>query len=299
MKFDIYQTITDRIIEQLENNEIPWRKPWVNVCNGAFNRVSKRPYSLLNQLLLSHTGEYASFKQWTELGGTIRKGEKSEFVVFWTFLKKVKQTEDGEETEEKIPVLKYYRVFHISQVEGVEPLETVTLSESIQPIERADQVIDDYVKREKVTYVEELCNKACYSPLLDMVTVPCKKQYKEIAEFYSTTFHELTHSTGHKKRLNRFDESSFGKEAYSKEELVAEIGSASILNLLGIETSQSFENSTAYISSWLKRLKNDKRLIVSAAGKAEKAIKLILDILDQEFISETKYIEENSKVITL
>lgn len=90
MKFDIYQTITQRIIEQLKHNEIPWRKSWVNVCNGAFNRVSKRPYSLLNQLLLSHTGEYASFKQWSELGGTIRKGEKSEIVVFWSFLKKVK-----------------------------------------------------------------------------------------------------------------------------------------------------------------------------------------------------------------
>ena len=293
MKFDIYKTITDRIIEQLENNEIPWRKSWLNVCNGAFNRVSKRPYSLLNQLLLSHTGEYASFKQWSELGGTIRKGEKSEIVVFWTFLKKVK-TEDGEEIEEKIPILKYYRVFHISQVDGVEPLETVELSESIQPIEQADNVIDDYVKRERVTYVEKMCNDAYYSPLLDMVTVPCKKQYEEVAEFYSTTFHELTHSTGHKKRLNRFEVSSFGKEAYSKEELVAEIGSASILNLLGIETSQSFENSAAYISAWLKRLKNDKRLIVSAAGKAEKAVNLILN-RNQETIGE----KEEEKVITL
>ena len=293
MKFDIYKTITDRIIEQLENNEIPWRKSWLNVCNGAFNRVSKRPYSLLNQLLLSHTGEYASFKQWSELGGTIRKGEKSEIVVFWTFLKKVK-TEDGEEIEEKIPILKYYRVFHISQVDGVEPLETVELSESIQPIEQADNVIDDYVKRERVTYVEKMCNDAYYSPLLDMVTVPCKKQYEEVAEFYSTTFHELTHSTGHKKRLNRFEVSSFGKEAYSKEELVAEIGSASILNLLGIETSQSFENSAAYISAWLKKLKNDKRLIVSAAGKAEKAVNLILN-RNQETIGE----KEEEKVITL
>lgn len=293
MKFDIYKTITDRIIEQLENNEIPWRKSWLNVCNGAFNRVSKRPYSLLNQLLLSHTGEYASFKQWSELGGTIRKGEKSEIVVFWTFLNKVK-TEDGDEIKEKIPILKYYRVFHISQVDGVEPLETVELSESIQPIEQADNVIDDYVKRERVTYVEKMCNDAYYSPLLDMVTVPCKKQYEEVAEFYSTTFHELTHSTGHKKRLNRFEVSSFGKEAYSKEELVAEIGSASILNLLGIETSQSFENSAAYISAWLKKLKNDKRLIVSAAGKAEKAVNLILN-RNQETIGE----KEEEKVITL
>lgn len=294
MKFDIYQTITQRIIEQLKHNEIPWRKSWVNVCNGAFNRVSKRPYSLLNQLLLSHTGEYASFKQWSELGGTIRKGEKSEIVVFWSFLKKVK-TEGGDEIEEKIPILKYYRVFHISQVDGVEPLETVTLPDSIQPIEQADNVIDDYVKRERVTYVEEMCNDAYYSPLLDMVTVPCKKQYEEVAEFYSTTFHELTHSTGHKKRLNRFEVSSFGKEAYSKEELVAEIGSASILNLLGIETSQSFENSAAYISAWLKRLKNDKRLIVSAAGKAEKAVNLILN-RNQETIGEK---EKEEKVITL
>ena len=106
-----------------------------------------------------------------------------------------------------------------------------------------------------------------------------KEQYQEISEYYSTTFHELTHSTGHKNRLNRLESgavASFGTETYSKEELVAEIGSASLMNLLGIETIKSFRNSTAYIQNWLQVLRNDNKFIVSASSKAEKAVNYIL-----------------------
>ena len=106
-----------------------------------------------------------------------------------------------------------------------------------------------------------------------------KEQYKAINEYYSTTFHELTHSTGHKNRLNRLQTgavAAFGGEEYSKEELVAEIGSASLMNMLGIETTKTFRNSAAYIQSWLKVLKNDNKFIVSAASKAEKAVNYIL-----------------------
>lgn len=114
---------------------------------------------------------------------------------------------------------------------------------------------------------------------MDCVVVPMKEQYKLINEYYSTTFHELTHSTGHKTRLDRLQTgavAAFGSENYSKEELVAEIGSASIMNLLGIETTKTFRNSAAYIQSWIKVLKNDNKFIVSAASKAEKAVNFIL-----------------------
>jgi len=118
-------------------------------------------------------------------------------------------------------------------------------------------------------------------PLIDTVVVPLKEQYSNISEYYSTTFHELVHSSGSKNRLNRLETSnlaSFGSETYSKEELVAEIGSASILNYLGIETKGTFQNSASYIESWLQVLRNDNKFIVSASSKAEKAVNYILGI---------------------
>ena len=116
-----------------------------------------------------------------------------------------------------------------------------------------------------------------YRPSTDEIVLPIRKQFVSTAEYYSTVFHELTHSTGHKSRLNRLDRTAFfGTEAYSKEELVAEIGAATLVNFCGLETPASFRNNAAYIQNWLQVLKNDTRFIVSAAGKAEKAVNLIL-----------------------
>ena len=277
MKKDVYEMVTDRIIEQLEQGVISWEKPWGGVIDGAYNRISKKPYSLLNQMLLQHSGEYATFKQWSELGGHIRKGEKAEIVVFWKLQPYEEENADGEKIIKQIPLLRYYNVFHISQVEGVEPLAKPF--EDVKPIEEADRVIADYVKRENIDFEECASNQAYYSPSFDRVVVPMKQQYKNINEYYSTTFHELTHSTGHKNRLNRLQTgavAAFGSETYSKEELVAEIGSASLMNMLGIETPKTFRNSAAYIQSWLKVLRNDNKFIVSASSKAEKAVNYIM-----------------------
>lgn len=277
-KVNVYEMVTDRIIAELEKGIIPWEKPWTGVRSGAYNRVSKKAYSLLNQMLLKHTGEYATFKQWADLGGHIKKGEKSEIVVFWKIFEKEETNPDtGEKEVQKIPMLRYYNVFHISQVEGVEPL-AIPFRE-VEPIEEADRIINDYVTREHIGFTECASNEAYYSPSKDCVVVPMKEQYKHINEYYSTTFHELTHSTGHKSRLDRLQTgavAAFGSETYSKEELVAEIGSASIMNLLEIETKKTFRNSAAYIQNWLQVLKNDSKFIVSAAGKAEKAVNYIM-----------------------
>lgn len=277
MSTNVYQLVTDRIIEELQKGNIPWEKPWTGVRSGAFNRISKKPYSLLNQMLLKHEGEYATFKQWSELGGKIRKGEKSEIVVFWKIFEKEEINDKGEKEKVAIPLLRYINVFHISQVEGVEPLKQPF--NEVTPIEEADKIIIDYVTREHITFEEKASDKAFYSPSRDCVVVPMKEQYKHINEYYSTTFHELTHSTGHPSRLDRLKTgavAAFGSETYSKEELVAEIGSATILNTLGIETAKTFRNSAAYIQNWLHVLQNDNKFIVSAASKAEKAVAYIL-----------------------
>ena len=121
-------------------------------------------------------------------------------------------------------------------------------------------------------------DRAFYCPSDDTITLPLLAQYHETSEYYSTAFHELIHSTGHSKRLNRLDKTAFfGSETYSKEELIAEIGAAELVNQAGLETASSFRNSAAYIQNWLSVLRNDKRFIISAAGKAEKAVNLILN----------------------
>ena len=284
MSKSVYEMVTERIIEQLESGVIPWEKPWSGVRSGAYNRISKRSYSLLNQMLLKNEGEYATFKQWSELGGKIKKGEKSEIVVFWKILPIEETQEDGTKVIKQVPLLKYINVFHISQVEGVEPLQKEKLND-IEPIEQAESILQDYWTREHITVEHIKGDKAFYSPMRDLIQLPLFEQFKDANEYYSTAFHESIHSTMKESRCNRAEERkdklvAFGSEEYSKEELVAELGSASIMNMLGIETRKSFRNSSAYIQSWLRVLKNDVKFIVSASSKAEKAVNYILNIAE-------------------
>jgi antirestriction protein ArdC len=278
---NVYEIITNRIIEQLEQGIIPWEKPWISVTNGAYNRISKHTYSTLNQMLLKHTGEYATFKQWQKLGGHIRKGEKSEIIVFWKMYPIEEMQEDGSKKIKNIPLLKYINVFHVTQVDGVVPLVKKELHH-IAPIKKAEKILSDYWSREHIRVEHISDDKAFYSPTRDLIQLPLLGQFKRSEDYYSTAFHESVHSTMAECRCNRFPEIknksiAFGSHEYSKEELVAEIGSANLMNIIGIETPKSFRNSTAYIQSWLKVLRNDNKFIVSASSKAEKAVKYILN----------------------
>lgn len=276
---NIYEIITSRIIEQMENGIIPWHKPWVGCGNDvAVSHATGKEYSLLNQMLLGNVGEYLTAKDIRKEHGSIREGEKPSIVVFWKWLEKLDE-ETGETKE--IPYLRYYNVYHITQCDGIKPKYTKEVEYPNTAIAnaKAEKVISEYTARSgvHVSYVEG--DRAFYSPATDVVTIPNIFQFDETAEFYSTVFHELTHSTGHVTRLNRLNKNAhFGSNDYSKEELIAEIGAASLVNNVGLETEKSFRNSAAYIQNWLQVLKNDSRLIVSAAGKAEKAVNMILGI---------------------
>jgi antirestriction protein ArdC len=281
MSKSVYEMVTDRIISQLENNIIPWQKPWAGIRSGSFNRISKKPYSLLNQMLLKYDGEYASYKQWQDIGGHVRKGAKSEIVVFWKIQPVEEEHEDGTKEVKQIPFLRYYNVFHISQVDGVEPLPKEELKD-IEPIEKAESILYDYWTREHIIIEHKTGDDAYYSPSRDLIRLPLFEQFINTNEYYSTAFHESVHSTMKESRCNRAEERkdklvAFGSEDYSKEELVAEIGSANLMNIVGIETSGTFRNSTAYIQNWLSVLRNDTKFIVSASSKAEKAVKYILN----------------------
>ena len=276
MSFDLYQMITDRIIAQLEAGTVPWRKPWT-CFQGAISRSTGKPYSVLNQLLLPYDGEYVTFKQAIEEGHPVKKGEKASMVFFFKFL----ESEDKDTGEKKtVPLLKYYSVFHISQCPGMKPRFAVSEGQhsDLQPDIRAEQILNDYVDCSGVTLRKEMSNRAYYSPAMDTIVVPGIDQFADIAEYYSTVYHEAVHSTGHSTRLNRIsDIANFGSESYSKEELVAELGASYLVNAVGLETPSSFGNTAAYIKGWLAALKDDKRFVVSAAGKAEKAVGYILN----------------------
>ena len=273
---DIYAEVTARIIAQMEEGIIPWSKPWI-ACGKSISRSTGKPYSLLNQMLLGRPGEYLTFKQCQEAGGKVKKGEKSSMVVFWKWIE-----QEDEETGEKkeVPFLRYFNVFHIDQCEGLTAKFAQPLPQTAADLPEtkvAEDLIYEYLGRESITLTHQEGDRAFYRPSTDEVVLPIRKQFMSTAEYYSTVFHELTHSTGHASRLNRLTQAAFfGSEDYSKEELVAEIGAAALVNHVGLETSNSIRNSAAYIQNWLKVLRDDKRFIVSASGRAEKAVSLIL-----------------------
>ncbi len=274
---DTYTLVTDRIIAELEAGTVPWHKPWT-CAQPAISHTTGKAYSLLNQLLLGgRGGEYVTFQQAQREGGRVRKGEKSSIVVFWKWLT-VEDEDTGEEKD--VPFLRYFNVFHIDQCEGIVARFRASEPQIVTPAtanDAADDIIADYLHRSGVHLVSRESSEAFYRPSTDTVVLPLLKQFGDTAEYYSTAFHELTHSTGHPKRLNRITETArFGSTPYSREELCAEMGASFILNRLGLETCGSFRNNAAYISHWLSVLKEDKRLLVNAAGQADKAVRLIL-----------------------
>jgi antirestriction protein ArdC len=273
----VYDYVTERIIKELEKGNIPWQKPWSG--SPAINYVTRKPYQGINTLLLSKSGEYLTWHQIQQLGGKIKKGAKAEFVVFYKTYTKTEKTineETGEEITKTtiIPVLRYYNVFHIDDVEGI-PSKIQTFQHD--PITEIEAVINKYKDKPKIIHDDS--TKAYYSPMHDYINIPDKKYFKDIEKYYSTLFHEAVHSTGHYSRLNRFkkDEqlAAFGSKSYSKEELIAEIGAAMLCNHCGI-LPKTLENTGAYIKSWIKVLKNDKRFIIQASSKAQKAVDYIL-----------------------
>lgn len=277
MSKNIYEIVTNQIIERLESGEIPWRKPWVN-GGGAVSWKTQKPYRGINVILLP-SGEYATFKQIQEAGGKVKKGAKSQMVVFWKWL-------EDEEKDEKVPLLRYYRVFEInSQVEGLESKRKNDITFEHDPIEKCEEVVKGYINSPTYSYNS---GEAYYQPSMDHINVPPMKDFPLLERYYSTLFHEMIHSTGSQKRLNRDGVTGtirFGSETYSKEELVAEMGASFLNHHVGID-DQTVENSTAYIQSWLRKLRDDKTLVVKAAQNAQRAV---------DYILGTKFDEEDEK----
>lgn len=278
MSFDIYAAVTDRIIQQMEKGIVVWQKPWGGTSGRAYSGSTGKPYSLLNQMLLEKPGAYYTFNQIQKMGGNVRKGERSQLIVFWKQIPvKEQDRQTGEIKTTVVPMLRYYSVFHVDQCDGI----TAPANEP-KPIHNspeAESIVNKYLLRSGVELIQRISDEAYYSPSRDCVVLPMPEQFKRTEERFSTTFHELAHSTGHQSRLNRLRATAhFGNESYSKEELVAEMTAAALMNHTGLETKGTFQNSAAYIQSWLSALRSDKRLIVAASGAASKAFDYIVGV---------------------
>lgn len=315
---DLYQQVTDKIIVAIENGTLPWRKPWrtnqprmspnaAMPCNGTTGYL----YSGVNVLLLwiaavekgYEANRWLTYKQATSVGGHVRAGETATLaVVFKPWDKQVEDTDgkpqlddDGNPLKTRIPMLKPLYLFNVAQCDGL-PDGIVGEPPADVPIEDVYRV--DVETQERVNAMVEACgvrvnqiyqDKAFYSPNQDRIFLPQVQQFRTEADYWSTLLHELVHSTGHAKRLNREGITScshrFGDPLYAFEELVAELGSAFLCAQLGIFGHVQHDS---YLESWLKVLHEDKRAIFRASKQAREASEFLLTPLTEAEMGTTE-----------
>jgi antirestriction protein ArdC len=214
-------------------------------------------------------GETVAFR------GGVRKGETGTQVVLWKPVRKTAENENGETEDRSYLILRYFTVFNLEQCDGIEAPVEEPLPER-DPIARAEEIVTGYIGGPEIRHGG---NRAYYSPALDYIQMPQRGQFSTSEHYYGTLFHEQAHSTGHESRLNRdslISPTPFGSEDYSKEELVAEMTAALLCGEAGIEIN--VEHHAGYIASWLRELQNDRKLVVQAAARAQKAADLVLGI---------------------
>jgi antirestriction protein ArdC len=279
MKNQAYERITERIVSLLAQGTVPWHKPWQAKTGWPRNYVSQKTYRGINVFLLSAMSYespcWLTFRQASQLGGTVRKGEKACPVVFWKPMK-IADKESGE--DKNIPLLRIYHVFNAAQCDGLNDAPPVT--DQIATVKPAEIVA--HMPQPPVIKHGMAC--AFYSPLEDSIGMPLRERFDSQERYYATLFHELIHSTGHEKRLKRTtlaENKGFGSDPYCKEELIAEMGAAFLCGQAEI-AERTIDSSAAYIKGWLERLRNDKTLIIQAAAQAQKAADLILGRTFQE-----------------
>jgi antirestriction protein ArdC len=277
----VYSLITNKIIEQLEQGTVPWRKPWSGGASLGDNKnlISGKPYRGINALLTAMGGYeqpyFLTYKQASQIGGQVRKGEKSTPIVFWKYPDDDKAKAKKENGEWVSPIVRYYAAFNVAQIDGLPESLTKHFQKpkrlnQFQAIDKAEDIINGVKPKPEIRFNQQ---QAYFSPMLDYINLPKPESFNTPAEYYSTAFHELGHWTGHASRLNRkelTESSYFGSHLYSKEELTAEMTSAFLCGVCDI-SQPVIDNQAAYIASWLKKLRNDTKLVIQAAQKAQAA----------------------------
>ena len=286
--------MADTILDKASKGErgnvrLPWnvtRSGWPCNWNGI-------PYRGANVIILSmaamasgyDSNVWLTYKKVNELGGTVRKGEHSTYILFWKTNKYTDRDADtGEETTRTIPILRYYKVFNLDQTEGVRlPKKVATLIETnersdLESVDEAEAILATYLARDDAPTFREGGDRAFYSPSLDGICIPRRETYDAIERFYATAYHEVAHSTGHKSRLNRDGnmEPHFGDALYGAEELVAQMSAGMLCGIAGIDNEDTEEFDIEYLTNWTAAIKANKAMLVDAAGKAQRAIDYIL-----------------------
>jgi len=275
-KRDVYARVTAQIVTAIEQGAGNWRMPWHTSGRFAFspiNVTSKKPYRGINTVCLwaaaqakgYESGEWGTYQQWQERGAQVRKGERSTLVVFWKFANSTRETEDDTPANSsRLLFTRGYSVFNAAQVDGYSP------------------ATDEYMPMpDRIAHAEEFFrgvgadvqhggNQAFYSSVSDHIQMPSFQAFSEAVPYYSTLAHEHTHWTANAGRCDRQLGKRFGDSAYAAEELIAELGAAFTCAHLGLSTEPRADHA-AYINSWLKVLKADKRAIFTAASKAQQA----------------------------
>jgi antirestriction protein ArdC len=292
MKADIYEKVTNRIIADLEQGELTWLKPW-NSGNteGRIVRPVRHngmPYSGINVLMLWSAAVesgfaspfWMTFKQAQEFGAHVRKGERGSLVVYANTITRTEEGENGSEEERRIPFMKGYTVFNVEQIEGLPEHYAAKPEAVIDAAQRIDHA--DAFFSATGADIRHGGNSAHYSGGSDHVQMPPFEAFRDPEAYYATLAHELTHWTKHPKRLDRdFGRKRWGDEGYAKEELVAELGAAFLCADLALTPEPGMDHA-AYIQSWLKVLKEDKRAIFSAAAHAQRAADFLHGLQQQQ-----------------
>jgi antirestriction protein ArdC len=285
MSDSIHRIVTERMIAVLERGTVPWHKPWQAAIGLPRSMSTGQPYRGANVFLLGLTASeqgYASpywstYRQISDLGGQVRRGERSTLVVFWKqaeITERDRQT--GEPTMKQLPVLRYYRVFNAAQANHL-PERFYPMPGQDAQITAPQGILDRYLAcGPKLHHVAG--DRAVYHPATDTIRLPLRAQFRSPEHYYAPAFHEAGHSTGHPDRLNRpgiADFDHFGSGKYAREELVAQMTSSILCNQTGIDTPEIFGNSASYIAGWLSALNNDERLVIITAAHAQRACDLI------------------------
>lgn len=297
----IYQIVTDQIIKQLEKvDPKDWTKPWFAVGHSPTN-LRGTAYRGINHLLLSHSGYqsniWATYRQWKEKDCQVIKGEKAQMVVLWKFFKEA--DEQGNATDKTSSVMvRYYNVFNSEQVEGEaartaeDKLKAKLLTHD--PIPEAQQFINGYMTSQNMP--TQNSDIAYYrTGIEEHIGMPELGQFHSKEHYYSTFAHEISHSTGAKKRLDRDLSGNYGSKPYSFEELIAELGSAFICASIGLENKPR-EDHAQYLKSWLHELKNDNKFIIQAASKAQKAADYALEAAGMREPAHYEEAQEDERV---
>jgi len=266
-KPSVYELINTKIVEQLENGIIPWKKSWIN-ARWPQNLVSGSPYRGVNVLLLTSPcfsqNYFLSFQQLKELGGKVKKGAIPCPVLYW---------KDAENGGKAIP--RYRSVYNVEQCEGI-PKEKI---KSVQKIIFSEKHCEEIIRNmpERPQFKDN--DKASYSVVNDFVMMPQRAMYKRAESYFGLFFYQLVHSTGHPKRLNRkgfAENKDWNEKPDVTEKLIAEIGTGFIKTLVGMEEIKVKQNPIT-IERWLKALKKNNSLVIYAATQAQKAVDYILN----------------------